>query len=76
MDDDEHLRGYDACFFCSGASSVGISEQDFTRITYDTTLHFASVVLKLNPGLIFCYISGKGTDSTELSKTLRHRVKG
>ncbi|WP_347217779.1 NAD-dependent epimerase/dehydratase family protein, partial [Chryseobacterium sp.] len=42
---DENLKGYDACFFCAGISSVGMKEEDYTRITYDTTIHFAEAVL-------------------------------
>lgn len=29
------LAGYDACFFCLGASSVGMSAEDYRHITYD-----------------------------------------
>ena len=58
------LAGYDACFFCAGVSSVGKSEADYTRITYDTTLHFAETLVQVNPGMAFVYVSGAGTDST------------
>src|SRR5271168_4424180 len=58
------LRGYDACFFCLGVSSVGMNEQDYTRITYDLTLSVARTLLKLNPEMTFIYVSGTGTDST------------
>src|SRR5215210_1720455 len=40
----EKIRGYDACFFCAGISSVGMKEDKFTRITYDTTLAFAKTL--------------------------------
>src|SRR4051794_37868664 len=36
----EYIKGYDACFFCAGVSSVGMKEDRYTRITYDTTLSF------------------------------------
>ncbi|KMQ65497.1 epimerase [Chryseobacterium angstadtii] len=74
--DDENLKGYDACFFCAGVSSVGMNEEDYTRITYDTTLHFAQVVLKQNPEMVFNYVSGASTDSTESGKLMWARVKG
>src|SRR5262245_61709752 len=35
------LAGFDACFFCAGVSSRGMSEAEYTRITFDTTIHFA-----------------------------------
>lgn len=74
--DDENLKGYDACFFCAGISSVGMKEDDYTRITYDTTIHFAQVVLNQNPDMIFTYVSGAQTDSTESGKVMWARVKG
>jgi len=70
------LSGFDACFFCAGVTSVGKSEADYTRITYDTTLHFASTLAALNPQMTFIYVSGAGTDSTEQGRTMWARVKG
>ena len=70
------LKGYNACFFCAGVSSLGMKEAQYTRITYDTTLHFAKILAALNPGLVFCYISGQGTDSAENGKLMWARVKG
>ncbi|WP_106914967.1 NAD-dependent epimerase/dehydratase family protein [Chryseobacterium aurantiacum] len=73
---DEHLKGYDACFFCAGISSVGMNEEDYTKITYDTTIHFAEAVLHQNPEMVFNYVSGASTDSTESGKVMWARVKG
>ncbi|MDR0927712.1 MAG: NAD-dependent epimerase/dehydratase family protein [Ignavibacteria bacterium] len=70
----EHLVGYDACFYCAGVSSVGMTEADYTHITYATTLHFAEVVLSKNPDMIFCHISGGSTN--EHSRLMWARVKG
>jgi uncharacterized protein YbjT (DUF2867 family) len=72
---DEKLKGYDACFFCAGISSVGISEEEYRRITYDTTLHFAKA-LNPNPQLSFIYVSGGGTDSSEKGRMAWARIKG
>jgi hypothetical protein len=72
----EELKGYDACFYCAGVSSIGMSEADYKRITYDTTLNFANVVAKLNPNMVFTYVSGAMTDSTEKGKSMWARVKG
>ncbi|RKT01410.1 NAD-dependent epimerase/dehydratase family protein [Chryseobacterium defluvii] len=74
--DDSVLKGYDACFFCAGISSVGMSEEEYTKITYDTTLHFAKAVLKQNPEMVFNYVSGKHTDGSESGKLMWARVKG
>jgi uncharacterized protein YbjT (DUF2867 family) len=70
------LAGYDACFFCLGVSSVGMSEADYTKVTHDLTLAVARVLAQQNPQMVFLYVSGTGTDSTERSKTMWARVKG
>src|SRR5262249_53157050 len=57
------LRNLDACFFCLGASSVGMSPEDYRRLTYDLTVAVARQLLPGNPRMVFEYISGKGTDS-------------
>lgn len=70
------LTGYDACFFCLGTSSAGMSEADYRRITHDFTLAAARVVLESNPAMTFIYISGEGADSTESSRVMWARVRG
>lgn len=74
--DDTRFKGYDACFFCAGISSVGLKEGEYTRITFDTTIHFAKVVLQQSPDAVFIYVSGGGTDSTEKGRSMWARVKG
>ncbi len=73
---EEHLSGYNACFFCLGISSVGIKEEFYKRVTYDLTMTFANTLVKLNPDMTFCYISGAGTDSTEQGRSMWARIKG
>jgi len=70
------LTSYDACFYCAGISSVGLKEPEYTVITYDTVLAFASALLRLNPGMTFVHVSGSHTDSTEQGKVMWARVKG
>ena len=70
------LAGYDACFFCLGISSIGLSEPEFSRVTYDLTLSIAERLARLNPGMTFVYVSGAGTDSSERGRTMWARVKG
>jgi nucleoside-diphosphate-sugar epimerase len=70
------LAGYNACFFCLGISSVGMSEADYKRTTYDLTLAVAKVLEKTNPDLTFCYVTGKSTDSSEQGRVAWARVKG
>jgi uncharacterized protein YbjT (DUF2867 family) len=70
------LKGYNACFFCVGVSSVGMKEKEYHHVTYELTLHVASVLAELNPNMTFCYVSGAGTDSSEHGKMMWARVKG
>jgi uncharacterized protein YbjT (DUF2867 family) len=70
------LGGYDACFFCLGISSVGISKDEYRRITYDLTLHVGETLARQNPAMTFCYVTGAGTDSTEKGRSAWARVKG
>ena len=73
----EHeLTGLDACFFTIGVTSAGMSEADYTRITYDLTIAVASTLVRLNPQMTFVFVSGMGTDSTEGGRTMWARVKG
>jgi len=70
------LRGHDACFFCLGVSALGMSEEDYARITYDATLAVAEVLARSQPSPVFIYVSGTGTDSSEHGRTMWARVKG
>lgn len=70
------LTGYDACFYCAGVSSIGMSEADYTTISYDTPVAFATTLVRLNPSMVFTYVTGARTDSTEQGKTMWARVKG
>lgn len=72
----EQLIGYNACFFCLGVSSIGKKEKEYHHITYDLTMQMATALAALNPDMIFCYVSGAGTDSTEQGKMMWARVKG
>lgn len=69
---DADLQGYDACFFCLGVSSAGMSETDYTRLTFDLTLGWAQVLARINPAITFVYVSGAGTGA----KSMWAQVKG
>ncbi len=73
---ESQLAGFDACFFCLGISSAGLTEEQYSRITYDITLRAAETLARLNTGMTFVYVSGAGTDSTEHGRTMWARVKG
>ena len=73
---EEDFKGYDACFFCLGITSIGETEASYRRITYDLSLNFARSFIKYNENSIFCYVSGTGTDSSEKGKIMWARIKG
>ena len=70
------LSGQDACFFCLGVSSAGLTEEAYRRVTHVLTLAAARTLCRLNPGMTFIYVSGAGTDSTERGRVMWARVKG
>lgn len=70
------FTGIDAVFFCLGVSSGGLSEAEYTKISYDLTMGVAKALIKTSPQAVFCFISGAGTDSSEKGRTMWARVKG
>lgn len=70
------LTGFDACFFCLGVSSVGMSEAEYRRVSYDLPLAAATVLARLNPQMTFVFVTGRGCDSTERGPIMWARVKG
>jgi nucleoside-diphosphate-sugar epimerase len=74
---DEDVKGYNACFHCMGVSAVGMSEQQYNTLTYDVTKALADLLMESTNGdLVFNYVSGTGTDSTEKGRSMWARVKG
>lgn len=70
------LSGLDACFYCLGVTSAGMTEEAYTRVTYDMTMSVATTLSRLNPQMTFVFVSGAGTDSTESGRSMWARVKG
>ena len=73
---EDRLRGFDACFFCLGVTSAGMSEADYTRVTYGITIAAAETLCQLNPAMTFVFVSGAGADSSEQGRLMWARVKG
>ncbi|MFC6225388.1 NAD-dependent epimerase/dehydratase family protein [Hymenobacter artigasi] len=71
---ESQLAGYNACFFCAGVSAVGLSKEEYERITHDMTLAVGKTLARLNPELTFIYVSGSGTSAQ--SRQHWARVKG
>jgi uncharacterized protein YbjT (DUF2867 family) len=70
------IGGFDACFFCLGVSSAGMSEEKYRKLTYDLTVNAARTLAERNPAMTFMYVSGVGTDSSEHGRVMWARVKG
>jgi uncharacterized protein YbjT (DUF2867 family) len=70
------LTNLDACFYCIGVTSLGMSEADYTRITHDLTIAIAKQLLAQNPALSLVFVSGRSADSTERGGVMWARVKG
>lgn len=73
---EDQLKGYTACYFCLGVTSVGRKEPEYYKLTYTLTMHVAETLSHLNPDMTFCYVSGASTDSTEKGSQMWARVKG
>jgi uncharacterized protein YbjT (DUF2867 family) len=73
---ESELAGFDVCFFALGVSSIGMNEERYRHLTYDITMAVATTLAKLNPGMVFTYVTGAGTDSTERGRVMWARIKG
>ncbi len=73
---EKDMTGYDACFFCLGISSLGMSEESYRHVTYDITMAAAQTLARLNPAMTFAYVTGAGTDSSEQGRVMWARIKG
>jgi len=72
----DSFDGYNACFFCMGVSSAGMNEEKYSKITFNTASAFADTLFEVNPNLVFNYVSGTGTNSSEKGRIMWARVKG
>ena len=69
------LQGYNACFFCLGVSAAGMTETEYTRLTYDLTLGWAKVLARINPAMTFIYVSGSGTGGKAMWAQVKKRTE-
>ena len=72
---ENELAGFDACFFCLGVSAVGMTEPQYSHITYDLTLGVANTLARLNPSMVFIFVSAAGASSSEKG-AMWARVRG
>ena len=72
----EQLTGLDGCFHCMGVSSMRMSEDKYTKLTFDITKKLADLCFELNPKMTFNYVSGTGTSTSEKGRQMWARIKG
>jgi uncharacterized protein YbjT (DUF2867 family) len=72
---ESEFSGFDACFFCLGVSAVGMTEEQYSHITYDLTLSVATMLARLNPSMTFIFVSAAGASSSEQG-AMWARVRG
>jgi uncharacterized protein YbjT (DUF2867 family) len=70
------LADFDACFFCIGMTATGVPEQKYTHVTHDLTMAAAATLARLNPRMVFIYVSVAGADSSETTRVMWERVRG
>lgn len=72
---ERELTGWDACSWAVGISSLGLGEADYAKVTEELTLKWARALLRLNPGLSFCYVSAAGAGGRGMWARVRQRVE-
>ncbi|KAK7469346.1 hypothetical protein VKT23_003826 [Stygiomarasmius scandens] len=77
----QKLAEHDACIWALGTSSSGMSEEAYTKITYDYVVSIISALesVKNRPAddpFRFVFFSGEGADPTEKSMMMFGRIKG
>ena len=53
-----------------------MGEERYRHLTYDITMAAARTLARLNPGMVFTYVSGRSTDSSEQGRVMWARIKG
>lgn len=72
----DQLAQADACLYCLGVASAGLTEAEYTRITYGIALAAGEALVARNPRMRFVFISGAGAVAAEQGGTMWGRVKG
>lgn len=63
----------DACFWCLGVTSAGMSEVDYTRITHDYTIAAAAMLVR--PTMTFIFVSGSGAEGGAMWARVKRRAE-
>lgn len=63
----------DACFWCLGVTSLGMSEADYTRVTHDFTVAAAKVLVR--PTTTFIFVSGAGAQGNAMWARVKRKTE-
>lgn len=63
----------DACLFAIGVTSAGLSEEAYTKVTYDMAMSAARAVQ--SPSTTFVYVSGSGADRDVMWARVKRRAE-
>lgn len=72
----KYFVGCDACFYSMGVSALGKTVEEYNHLTFEIVKHWADTLYLINPLMVFNYVSGQGTDSSEKGRSMWARVKG
>jgi hypothetical protein len=79
----DQLQDADGCIWAQGKSSIGMTEKDYTELTYDWPLAAAKAFGGMKQkdsssggGFNFVYVSGEGADQTQKARAMFGRIKG
>lgn len=73
---DDVFKGVDTAYYCLGAYTGAIPDDQFKRVTVNLTVVFATALQSRSPRATFCFLSGQGADTSEKSKVSFARYKG
>ena len=70
------FEGIDVAYFCVGAYTGAVSDEEFKKITVDQAVAFGDALMTESPGAHLTFLSGAGADRTEKSRVSFARYKG
>jgi uncharacterized protein YbjT (DUF2867 family) len=75
-EDSDYWESVDIVYYCLGVYTGAVNRELFRTITVDYPETLANVLIKKNPDLTFCLLSGAGADRNEKSRMMFAEDKG
>ncbi len=69
------LKGWDACVWALGISSLGLDQRAYAKVTEELTFLWARALLRLNTDFSFAYCSAMGAGGGSMWARVRQRVE-